>query len=81
MVGTMGSHWERTTFGNEAMTGSNITGAVFSIFTFKLLEGSGWYLPNYDFAQTYIWGNNEGCSLASGNCPAKAIEFCDTDTK
>lgn len=47
---TAGSHWERTTFGNEAMTGSDFPGEVFSLFTFKLLEGSGWYLPNYDYA-------------------------------
>lgn len=48
--GTVGSHWERITFGNEAMTASNFPGSTFSMFTFKLLQGSGWYLPNYDFA-------------------------------
>ena len=45
--GTAGSHWERVSFGNEAMTGSEFIDSVVSIFTLKLLEGSGWYLPNY----------------------------------
>ena len=42
-----GSHWERTTFGNEAMTGTEFPGAVFSAFTFLLMEGTGWYYVNY----------------------------------
>lgn len=46
-AGTAGSHWERLTFGNEAMTGSEFPDSVFTVFTFKLLEGTGWY--NMDF--------------------------------
>lgn len=42
--GTADSHMERSLFLNEIMTGSDITGdSIFSIFTFKLLEDSGWY--------------------------------------
>jgi leishmanolysin len=77
--GTAGSHWERTTFGNEAMTGSDFPGAVFSVFTFKLLEGSGWYLPNYNYAQPFIWGMGEGCPLEQGACPTTGTaEFCNS---
>ena len=47
--GTAGSHWERVTFGNEAMTGSDFPDSVFTIFTFKLLESTGWY--NMDHTQ------------------------------
>jgi len=31
------SHFERTTFGNEAMTPDLLSGASFSIFTFSVL--------------------------------------------
>jgi leishmanolysin len=48
--GSAGSHWERVTFGNEAMTASEFDDSVFSIFTLKLMKGTGWYLPNEDRA-------------------------------
>lgn len=35
--GTAGSHWERTTFGYEAMTGSSMPDNAFSDFTFQLM--------------------------------------------
>ena len=42
--GTSDSHLERSLFLNEIMTGSDISGdIIFSIFTFKILEDSGWY--------------------------------------
>ena len=44
--GSAGSHWERVTFGNEGMTASEFPDSVFSIFTLKLMKGTGWYLPN-----------------------------------
>lgn len=60
------------------MTASPISGNVFSTFTYKLLEGSGWYLPDYDFVKPYTWGINEGCEIASGSCPVDSKEFCDS---
>jgi leishmanolysin len=43
-AGTANAHWERRIFFNEIMTGSDMSGDfIFSMFTFKLLEDSGWY--------------------------------------
>ena len=40
----MNSHFERRIFYNELMTASDMEGDfILSIFTFKLLEDSGWY--------------------------------------
>lgn len=43
--GTAGSHWERVTFGNEGMTGSDFGDAVYSEFTLNVFKASGWYSP------------------------------------
>lgn len=48
--GSAGSHWERTTFGNEGMTASDMAGPVFSKFTLMFFESTGWYSPDYNYA-------------------------------
>lgn len=46
-LGSMNSHWERRLFYNEIMTASSINGGlILSIFTFKLLEDSGYRKNN-----------------------------------
>jgi hypothetical protein len=41
----MDTHFERSLFSNEIMTGSDMAGDfIFSIFTFKVLEDSGYCL-------------------------------------
>lgn len=41
--GTAASHFERTLFYNEGMTGSTSTDMTYSGFTWSLLADSGWY--------------------------------------
>lgn len=42
-TGTIGSHFERSLFYNELMTGTEISGnALFTEFTFTLLEDTGY---------------------------------------
>jgi hypothetical protein len=48
--GSMGSHWERSAFGNEGMTASDMEGPVFSKFTLLLLQASGWYVADMKYA-------------------------------
>lgn len=44
---------------NEFMTGSVILhDAIFSNFTFALLEDSGWYKPTYKYIDSMDWGKN-----------------------
>ncbi|CAK75566.1 unnamed protein product (macronuclear) [Paramecium tetraurelia] len=71
-----GFHWERITFGNEIMTGDPFPDQVISEFTLALLEGTGWYLPNYTYAQIFGWGKDDGCTLTTGACSVVYEEFC-----
>lgn len=75
--GTAGSHWEKASFGNEVMTGETVLDYTYSRLTMKTLEGSGWYLPDYTFAETLVWGKSEGCAVAQAECPTTGtVEFC-----
>lgn len=81
--GTAGSHWERAVLGNEAMTGSEIADARYSMFTLAFLEDSGWYKPNYNLADQLEWGYGEGCGfIGQGYRPGcrgsnSFREFCE----
>jgi leishmanolysin-like peptidase len=67
--GTGGSHFEKRVFNNELMTGSmGSTGGIISSFTLALYEDSGWYKPNYEMAEPFRWGKNEGCSFTEEGC-------------
>ena len=35
----------------------------FSIFTMALLEDSGWYKADYNYADEISYGKNEGCDF------------------
>lgn len=69
VAGTVGSHWEKATFGNDLMT-TTVEDTVMSVFTFALLESSGWYLPDYSMAQHFNWGKGDGCGIILGECSA-----------
>lgn len=64
------------------MTASSIPEPVISQFTLAVLEGSGWYVPNYNMTEPFTFGQNQGCPFLDGPCvtpqdvPA-APEFCD----
>lgn len=77
--GTIGSHLERKLFVYEAMSTGAIDGRRVSEFSLALLEGTGWYLPNYDYAEPYFFGKNRGCEFMSQKCPVSNAlfdEFC-----
>jgi leishmanolysin len=73
--GSAGSHFERTTFGNEIMTASEIADTRFSELTLALLEGTGWYKVNYDMAEPFHWGRGKGCTFVT-SCSTGFSEFC-----
>jgi len=66
--GTSFAHWEQRVLGNEGMTGVILFNIRFSRITFGLLEDTGWYRPNYDFAEALAFGQNAGCRLPHGSC-------------
>jgi len=74
-AGTAGSHFERRHFLYEAMTSGVIDGLRMSQFSFALLEGSGWYLPNYSFAEPFSVGQGEGCNFLYQSCINQTLSF------
>jgi len=73
--GTSGSHFERKLFVYETMSSGVIFGRRVSKFSLAMLEGSGWYVPDYDFAEPYYFGQGEGCNFIYGSCSSAAKEF------
>lgn len=57
--GSAGSHWEKVMIENEYMTAATIKhDAIYSNFTFTLLEDSGWYKSTSIDADPAEWGKN-----------------------
>jgi len=80
--GTAGSHFERRQFAYEAMTSGLIIQMQFSEFTLALLESTGWYVPDYSYADPYHWGQGQGCSFLTGACSSsKYSEFCSSSAR
>ena len=68
-VGTKDCHLERRLFNNEIMTGSDLSGDfIFSIFTFKVLEDSGWYRLGEIDPDVMTFGLYRGCSFLNKGC-------------
>jgi leishmanolysin len=77
--GTALSHVERKYWVYDSMSSGGIFGRRVSEFSLGLLEGSGWYVPNYDYAEPYFFGQGQGCDFIDQKCSSsKAIfdEFC-----
>lgn len=39
-----------------------------SEFFLAVLEGSGWYTPNYEMAEPMFWGKGKGCAFLTSPC-------------
>jgi hypothetical protein len=77
--GTALSHLERKFWVYEAMASGGIYGRRVSEFSLALLEGSGWYAPNYDYAEPYFFGKGKGCDFLNQKCSSSKAyfdEFC-----
>ena len=71
------SHFEKSVFLYEMMTSGVFRAQRISEFTFAVLEGSGWYEPNYNFAEPFFFGKDKGCEFWRGpETPEKPKEFC-----
>jgi len=42
-----------------------------------LLEGSGWYVPDYSYAEPFFWGQGQGCNFLTQACSAIGSNFAD----
>jgi len=81
-AGTEGSHFERRHFIYETMTSGVIHGRRVSEFSLGVLEASGWYQPNYTYAEPFYFGQGQGCNFLYGDCGLSTFskngfeEFC-----
>jgi len=74
-AGTEGSHFERRYFMYETMTSGVIHGRRISNFSLAVLEGSGWYLPNYTYAEPFYFGQGQGCNFINQACTTQGFSF------
>jgi hypothetical protein len=79
--GTAGSHWERRFFPFDLLSSGAIHGRRITEFTLAYLEGTGWYDPDYSFAEPFNFGQGAGCDFIYTPCNATATtsaheEYC-----
>jgi len=65
---TARSHFERKYFNYETMTSGSILGRRISEFSLALLEGTGWYTPDYSYAEPFYFGQGQGCEFIGSKC-------------
>jgi len=75
--GTASSHFERRHFMNEYMSSGVMYQQRISEFTLMVLEGSGWYAPDYGYAEPYYFGQGQGCNFLRQSCAASTFKFND----
>lgn len=83
---TAASHWEQRVLGYEFMIGYIPPAAPFSVFSFAVLEDSGWYKVNWKYASQHPYGRKFGCDWIDEKClSANAqdmldpLTFCSSD--
>jgi len=72
---TAGSHFERKFYHYEVMTSGVIHGQRISEFTLGMLEASGWYEVNYDYAEPFYFGQGQGCTFLTKKCSTSSPTF------
>lgn len=53
------------------MVGQSRVDQVITEFTLALLEGTGWYQPDYTMVDGTTWGEGDGCGFYDGPCVAR----------
>jgi len=74
---TAGSHFERRMFGFEAMTSGLIYQQAYSQFSLGMLEATGWYVPDYSYADPYWMGQGQGCGFLTDTCSTANTKYDD----
>jgi len=72
-----GSHLERRQFVNEHMTSGLMYAQRISEFSLGVLEATGWYLPDYDYAEPYWHGQGKGCGFIRDQCSSSRFNWED----
>jgi len=72
---TAGSHFERRHFLMDIMTSGVLNGRRLSEFTLAVLESTGWYVPDYSFAEPNHFGAGQGCGFVNNKCSSSNTQF------
>lgn len=78
--GSIGSHFEKRFFLYEVMSSGAIHDRRVSELSLGMLEASGWYLPDYNMAEPYYFGQGKGCEFIRG-AEKEGEEFCKGEVK
>ena len=70
-----GSHLERSQFVMEHMSSGLIYTQRISEFSLGLLEATGWYIPDYSFADPYWFGQGQGCGFIRDQCGTSDFDY------
>lgn len=70
------SHWNKLLLGNELMTSQRTGYPSFSLFTYYLMNDSGWYQLDFSTADAITWGKYGGCNFVNSPCDLSYAEFC-----
>jgi len=57
------AHIARRWFQWEIMSTGGVMGSRISFVSLGFLEGTGWYVPDYSYAEPYFFGQGEGCGF------------------
>jgi len=78
-AGTDDSHFDKKFYLYETMASGSASGKRTSELSLAMLEGSGWYVVNYTYADPYFYGQGVGCNFINGVCNSTKVafdEFC-----
>jgi len=79
---TASSHFERKLFIYDMMSSGGILGRRITEFDLAMLESSGWYVPDYSYAEPYHFGKGQGCNFIDGTCSASQFdEYCSGSSR
>jgi hypothetical protein len=79
---TAGSHLERKHYLMDFMTSGALNGHRVTEFGLGMLEASGWYSPDYSYAEPNHFGAGQGCDFINNKCSSSSFsfdEFCGKD--
>ena len=81
---TAGSHFERKVYPFEAMSSGLIYQLSYSELSLAMLESTGWYVPDYSYADPYWFGQGQGCDFLTTSCSAANSlfeDYCDISSR
>ena len=82
---TSTSHFEKKLFFYELMSSGDLSSRRISEFSLAFLEGTGWYIPNYNYAEPYHFGEGQGCNFIDDQCNPFStqfpLEFCANNNR